>query len=258
MLNEDLLRRAMRDADVPDAPAHYHPSIGSTNATAMELAFEGAPEWTLVAAGHQTSGRGRLGRSWISEPGSSLLFSFVLRPQMEPERAPLLVLLAGVAMADACREAGKLVRCKWPNDLLLEEAKVGGILTEASVSQGKVGPVVVGVGMNLGAPPNDVAGAGALGGVDDATLLTAFLGDFRQQYQLRARTMAADVLRRYRPLCTTLGRTVRARTISGDEVEGVAEDLDVSGNLLVRSEGAPVTVSFGEVEHLSQAPHEDP
>ena len=70
--------------------------------------------------------------------------------------------------------------------------------------------------------------------------------------------MAADVLRRYRPLCTTLGRTVRARTISGDEVEGVAEDLDVSGNLLVRSEGAPVTVSFGEVEHLSQAPHEDP
>src|SRR5438874_1334621 len=83
--------------------------------------------------------------------------------------------------------------------------------------------------------------AGALGGVDDATLLTAFLADFREQYQIRERTMAADVLRRYRPLCTTLGRTIRARTISGDEVEGVAEDLDAWGNLLVRSDGAPAT-----------------
>ena len=254
MLNQDLLRRAMRDADVPDAPVQYHPSVGSTNAIAMELAHGGAPEWTLVAAGHQTAGRGRLGRRWVSEPGSSLLFSFVLRPRLDPGRAGILALLAGVAMADACRETGKHVRCKWPNDLLLDGMKVGGILTEASVAAGELQHIVMGVGMNLRAPPGDVPDAGGLDGVDDASLLAAFLAQFRRQYLDRAATLADDVVRRYRPSCTTIGRKVRARTISGHEVEGTAEDVDASGNLLVRWEGTLATVAFGDVENLSEGP----
>jgi hypothetical protein len=83
------------------------------------MAREGAPEWTLVAAGHQYAGRGRLGRTWQSSPGDSLLFSVVLRPPLPPDRAVLLTLLAGAVLAVACRVAGvDDVWCKWPNDVL--------------------------------------------------------------------------------------------------------------------------------------------
>src|SRR5438093_12004733 len=121
--SEELaLRRALAEAGI-DAPVHYENVTGSTNTMALALAAGGDPEWTVVAAGHQTGGRGRLGRGWVSEPGGSLLFSFVLRPSLAPERALLLTLLAGVAMAEACRLVGGAeVACKWPNDLVVDGA----------------------------------------------------------------------------------------------------------------------------------------
>jgi BirA family transcriptional regulator, biotin operon repressor / biotin---[acetyl-CoA-carboxylase] ligase len=251
VLNEDVLLMALRDAEVPDAPVHYYEVVDSTNAAAMALAREDAPEWTIVAAGHQTAGRGRLGRTWTSEPGSSLLFSFVLRPRMEPERAPLLTLLAGAAMANACSENGRDVGCKWPNDLLLDNEKVGGILVEASVAAGALEFVVVGAGVNVGDPPAGVEGAAGLAGVGHADLLTSFLAEFWHDYHYRRRRdFASAILDRYRPLCVTLGRRVRARTTGGAWVEGVAEDLDATGNLLVHTETGLETVGFGEVEHL--------
>ena len=107
------------------------------------MAAEGAPEWTLVAADHQTAGRGRLGRTWVSEPGA-LLFSVVLRPRLPPDRATFLTLLAGTAIASACGDAGvDGVRCKWPNDLVTGDGKVGGILTESRVADGEFAFVVV-------------------------------------------------------------------------------------------------------------------
>src|SRR6266540_6240672 len=87
------LRGALRAAGI-DAPVHYDEVTESTNTTALDMAARGEPEWTVVAAGHQTGGRGRLGREWLSEPRGSLLFSFVLRPPLPPERALLLTLLA--------------------------------------------------------------------------------------------------------------------------------------------------------------------
>src|SRR5437763_13480806 len=93
------LARAMRRAGL-DAPVHYDEIAESTNTIALDMAARGEPEWTVVGAGHQTGGRGRLGREWVSEPGASLLFSFLLRPRLPPDRALLLTLLAGVAMAE--------------------------------------------------------------------------------------------------------------------------------------------------------------
>jgi hypothetical protein len=125
-LNETALRRALRSAGLPDGSVRYEEVTASTNATALEMARAGAPEWTVVAAAHQYAGRGRLGRTWDSVPGDSLLFSVVLRPRLPPDRAVLLTLLAGVSMALACRVAGvDDVWCKWPNDLLRGDAKVG-------------------------------------------------------------------------------------------------------------------------------------
>ena len=251
MLNEDLLRKAMREAEVPDAPVYYHEVIDSTNSAAMALAREGAPEWTLVAAGHQTAGRGRLGRGWTSVPGSALLFSFVLRPRIEPERAAILTLLAGVAMASACQDKGQPVLCKWPNDLLLGEKKIGGILAEASVAAARLDAVVIGVGVNLGDPPPDVSSASGLRGVNDTELLTAFLAEFWHPYHYwPARKFLGRVVRDYRRTCVTLGRPVRARTTGGSLIEGVAEGLDDLGNLLVRTGEGLERVAFGEVEHL--------
>src|SRR5882724_10065658 len=109
------------------------------------MAQAGAPEWTLVTAAHQTAGRGRLGREWVDRRGSALMFLFVLRPPLPPERAGMVPLLVGVAMARAARDTtGADVRCTWPNDLMLGEAKVGGILAESVVGDGRLRFVVVG------------------------------------------------------------------------------------------------------------------
>jgi len=246
-LDESAIRDAARRAGLPDAPVRYDEVTESTNATALALARAGAPAWTLVAAGHQTSGRGRLGRTWESRPGSALLFSVVLRPDLEPGRAVLLTLLAGTSMARACAALGAGdVSCKWPNDLLLADAKVGGILAEAVVANGRIEHVVVGVGMNLGAAP-DVEGAGAISGVTPGELLGVFLGELRGGVNAG---LGPAVVEAYRPLCATLGRRVRATTTDGRTVEGTAIDVDDAGALIVEGPEGRSSVGFGEVHHL--------
>jgi BirA family biotin operon repressor/biotin-[acetyl-CoA-carboxylase] ligase len=250
-LDEDALRRALRGAGLPDASVRYEDTTDSTNAVALRLAGENAPEWTLVAAGHQTAGRGRLGREWVSEPGASLLCSFVLRPPWPPDRATLLTLLAGAAMAEAAREHGATdAGCKWPNDLLVGDRKAGGILAEAEVAGERIVHVVVGVGVNLDRPPPGVEGAAGLGGVGAEALLTSFLSRFASRYRLGTDRIAEAILEAYRPLCATLGRTIRATTIRGETVEGLAMDLDPTGGLLVDGDGGTETVAFAEVQHL--------
>jgi BirA family biotin operon repressor/biotin-[acetyl-CoA-carboxylase] ligase len=251
-LTESDVARALRHAEVPEAPVRYDPVTDSTNATALAMAREGAPEWTVVAAGHQTSGRGRLGRTWVSEPGSALLFSVVLRPELPPAQAVLLTLLAGTAMAHACGDSGAPeVRCKWPNDLLLGEAKVGGILAEAAVAGGRIEHVVIGLGVNLGSAP-DVEGAGALPGVGAPTLLASFFAELWGDYGAGSRRpgFAERIVDAYRPLCATIGRRVRATTTGGDTVEGTALDVDRAGSLVVETAEGRATVGFGEVHHL--------
>ena len=123
MLSTAELERALADAGLV-APVHFDEVTGSTNRTAWELAKAGAPEWTLVAAGHQTEGRGRLGRTWVDEPGSALSVSFVLRPSFDSNHVGVLPLWAGAAMAVAIRDlGGPDVRCKWPNDLVVAIGK---------------------------------------------------------------------------------------------------------------------------------------
>jgi BirA family transcriptional regulator, biotin operon repressor / biotin---[acetyl-CoA-carboxylase] ligase len=249
-LSQAALERAMRSAGI-DAPGRYRPVIDSTNAAALAWASQGAPEWSVVAAGHQTAGRGRLGRRWESEPGGSLLFSMVVRPALPPDRVGLLALLAGVAMAESTRDAGgPALTCKWPNDLLRDHRKVGGILLEASTQGGAIQNVVVGVGVNLTDPPPGLAGAAGLDGVEPELVLTAFIHGFVEALRLPQERFASDVLRRYRPLSSTIGRRVRARTTDGGAVEGTADDVDEAGNLVVVTDGGRTVVGFGEVEHL--------
>jgi BirA family biotin operon repressor/biotin-[acetyl-CoA-carboxylase] ligase len=110
VLNEDALARALAAAGL-SAPVRWDDVTASTNATALALAADGCPTWTLVGAGHQTAGRGRHGRTWVDRPGAALMCSVVLRP-WEPERVGLVSLAAGAAIAEAASEASGLdVRC---------------------------------------------------------------------------------------------------------------------------------------------------
>lgn len=199
--------------------------VDSTNRVAVDLARSGAADGLVIAADHQTGGRGRRGRTWESRPGASLLVSVVLRP------VPALVTLAaGVAAAEACEAAtGTAVHLKWPNDVLSADGKLGGILSEL------VGDAaVIGLGLNLGwAPP----GAACLGpNVDREQLLAAWLTALDQ---------ASDVLARYRKRCATLGRRVRVE-LPGESVEGTAVDVDAQGRLVVDGR----VISAGDVVHL--------
>lgn len=189
-------------------------SVTSTQDVARDL-----PIGSVVVANHQTAGRGRLDRRWEAPPGTALLVSFVLRP------APLLSLGAGVAAAEAC---GEDVRLKWPNDLLLHERKLGGILVETTPQK-----AVCGVGVNLWWAP------------EGATLLERprdeVLAALQSQMARWTEEPPDGVLRRWRELSATLGRRVRI-----DGVEGVAEDLGPNGELIV--DGRAFVA--GSVSHL--------
>jgi BirA family biotin operon repressor/biotin-[acetyl-CoA-carboxylase] ligase len=207
------------------ADVRWFTEVDSTNRVAADLVRAGAGDGLVVGADHQTAGRGRRGRTWESQPGSSLLASVVLRPVPS-----LVTLAAGVAAAEACEAvAGVSVDLKWPNDVLLGGAKVGGMLCEL------VGDAaVVGLGLNLGwAPP----GAACLGGgVDRHELLAAWLA---------ALDAPQDWLASYRDRCSTIGRRVRVE-LPGSTLEGVAEGVDSDGRLVV--DGRPVLA--GDVVHL--------
>ena len=251
MRSELDLERALAAAGLR-APVRWEEVTGSTNATAYALAMEGAPEWTLVAAGHQTAGRGRLGRSWEDVEGRAILCSIVLRPMLPPEDAGLLTLLAGAAWAEAARAvAGAHLTVKWPNDVLLDEAKVGGVLAESRVLEGRLDVVILGSGMNLQAPSIERPTAGLGTEVDPVALLGAFLTRFRSGYEVEPERLSDEVRTRWRTVTSTLGREVEATRTGGVPIRGRAVDVDARGGLVLDTPDGLAVVAFGEVMHLS-------
>jgi len=176
-------------------------TVTSTQDIARKL-----PLGAVVVADHQTAGRGRLERRWEGPPRTALLVSFVLEP------SPVLSLAAGVAAAEAC---GKSVRLKWPNDLLLHDRKLGGILVETTRDR-----AICGIGINLTWAPE---GAARLEEPRDE-VLERLMGTIERW----AAAPAAEVLAQWRQLSDTLGRRVRI-----DGTEGVAQDIGAHGELIV-------------------------
>ena len=236
-------------------------STGSTNA---DLLARGGPEGQVLVAEEQTAGRGRAGRTWVSAPGASLTFSVLLRPASVPPAARgWLPLLTGVAVAAAVRSAaGVAAVLKWPNDVLVGDRKLAGILVE-QFSAGDA--VVVGVGINVTTPedalPVSPAGLPATSllaeGADVAreALLTEILRGLEQEYlgfRADPDPERSGLLAKYTAACATLGRTVRVELPAGRVMDGLAEGIDRGGRLLVRPAGAAsaTPVSAGDVVHL--------
>jgi BirA family biotin operon repressor/biotin-[acetyl-CoA-carboxylase] ligase len=226
------------------------PSIDSTNRLVTERAAAGAPEGLVVTAELQTAGRGRLDRSWEAEAGAALLVSVLLRPADLPvSRWFLLGAAAGVAARDACRQvAGFSPDLKWPNDLLVGERKLAGILAEATGTA-----AVVGMGLNVHGAPPAAAWADQSAGrrLDRATLLAAWLRGLDGRLGDWDRLLAD-----YREACSTLGREVVVEQGSG-RLRGRAEGIDHDGRLMLRlAGGASVVVAAGDVIHVRPAPAE--
>ncbi len=149
MFTEEEFKRELT-TQVFGSKLFVYNSIGSTNACAKILANDGTEEGTVVIADQQTAGRGRFGRTWFAEPGSSLLFSVIIRPAININKVGLLPFFAAVSIARSVETAtGKCCECKWPNDILLNGKKFCGILMESAFQQNKLDHIIIGIGLNV-------------------------------------------------------------------------------------------------------------
>ena len=236
-----------------------HDVVESTSREAKRLALEGAPEGTIVLAEAQSQGRGRLGRPWFSPPGMGLYLSVVLRPKILPEWGPRITLTAGVALAVALQRKGIRPALKWPNDVMVDDRKVAGILTEASIEAKHIGFVVVGVGINVNTDLEDfpisirklatslrLSAGRTISRVD---LLQTFLYQLEQWYQLLCQGSFETIMDTWREYDTTLGKSVEV-CLPESRLAGVAQDLDTDGALLVRDKTGRVhRIVVGDVVH---------
>lgn len=231
---------------------------GSTNSDLLGRAKDGLAEGTVLAAEAQSAGRGRMARQWVTPPRAGLTFSVLLRPAAVPQaHRGWVPLLAGVALASALRsEAGVDARLKWPNDVMVHGAKLGGILAE------QVGDaIVVGAGINVSTGRDELPVAGAtslaLEGAavtDRDRLLASMLRELERWYRAwtgRLGDAGESGLRaEYRRLCATLGRQVVVSLPGGPAVTGEAAEIDDVGRLVVRSPSGLAPVSAGDVVHV--------
>jgi BirA family transcriptional regulator, biotin operon repressor / biotin---[acetyl-CoA-carboxylase] ligase len=233
--------------------------LDSTNTALVEEARRGAPEGLVLVADHQTGGRGRLGRTWSAAPGAALLVSVLLRPPLPIDEVSLVLMAAGLAACDGVEAAaGFRPGLKWPNDLVVEDRKLAGLLTEAT--GGAEPGMVLGLGLNVAASayPAELAGDAtsceevASRPVDRAELLVAFLTALESRYSAvltgGSRHATLDA---YRADSATLGRRVRVELMSGPPLEGSATRVADDGHLVVVDDGgAEHLVSVGDVKHL--------
>jgi BirA family biotin operon repressor/biotin-[acetyl-CoA-carboxylase] ligase len=237
-------------------PVHYFETLDSTNNYAKDLAAQGAPEGTVVIAETQTGGRGRLGRDWDSPPGVGLYVSVVLRPLLPPLELPRITLTTAVAVVRTVRRVTELTPgIKWPNDLLVQGRKLGGILTEMETESDCIRHVVVGLGLNvnnrkfpseLGATATSLAqvAAGPFSRVD---LLKAWLEEFEDLYERFLNQEFPEILAEWKRYTVTLGRPVTVKQ-GPREISGQAVDVAADGALIIQiPSGELVQVTSGEI-----------
>ena len=240
---------------------HYFKEVDSTNDVAKYLAENGAEEGTVVVAEIQNRGKGRRGKTWISPPGG-VWMSIILRPDIPPSKAPQLTLVTGVAVAETLKKELKLdVGIKWPNDILIGNKKVCGILTEVNASINKVNYVVVGIGIDMNVdvplfPPDLQKGATSLKNeldteINGAILVQKFLLNLEKLYKQFTDDKFPDILNEWRFLSKTIGSKVEVRT-RGKTIRGDAVGINKDGILILElDDGSLRKIISGECLHMN-------
>ncbi len=237
---------------------HFN-EIDSTNNYAKKMANDGCPHGTVIVAERQTFGRGRVGKQWQSDNSSGLWFSIVVRPDLEPERIQIITLAASVAVVEGIRkELGINCGIKWPNDIILDSSKLGGILTELSAEPGHVNYVVVGIGINVNQSLSDFdtdlqnkatsiyINTGKQ--YSRVRLLGSILSSFEEIYRMFLEGRAEEIIERWSRYSVTIGKEVKI--VSKDtEYIGTAQSIASDGKLVVKcKDGKTINVSAGEVQ----------
>ena len=242
---------------------HYRQTVDSTNRVAAVLAKEGAAEGTIVLADEQTAGRGRLQRPWQSPPASNLYLSIILRPTIRPQDTPQITLMAGVAVAEVIATfcPGR-VWIKWPNDLLIGDRKVCGILTETvTVPQG-IPSVIVGIGLNVNMEKGDFDPAHRKTatslreetGWDHSRerILLSLCQRFEDWYDRFLRDGLAPVREKWLACTEMTGKRLRV-SFRGEIREGIFSGIDSDGALLIAETGGNVErVTAGDATVLKE------
>ncbi|QBD81952.1 biotin--[acetyl-CoA-carboxylase] ligase [Ktedonosporobacter rubrisoli] len=251
-------------------------TVDSTNVLAMQLAQDGSEEGVVVLTDSQTAGKGRLGRHWVDQPGHSVISSTILRPFFPPYHLIMFASLAVVdAIADTCGVAATI---KWPNDVLVGDRKVAGILIETSRDRSGRGFAIVGIGVNVNGDFTEAIPSQAVPGLTQAAttlqsacghrvsrefFITRLLQHMESSYLLlqqeaqdplaQAYGSSSRLIReRWRNQLSTLGRTIQVR--QGDSMlSGIAEDVDEHGELLLRCHsGDRVSITWGDIGYPTQ------
>ena len=261
----ERLRALLAGRGVPvGGVVEHHGRLASTSDRARELGRLGAPEWSVVAADEQWAGRGRSGHDWAS-PAGNLFVSVLLRPSLSPAGVTLLPLAAGTAVAEAVEEWGVRSTLKWPNDVLVGDRKLAGVLVEATSLTSAIESAVVGIGVNVRLDPRGLGSplaertASLLSetgsSVDPLEVGAAVLGRLALWYHALRDGRSAEVLDAWRARSVPWwGREVEVRS-SGGFLRGRAEGIDDAGALLLTSaEGAPLRILSGEVREARLVP----
>jgi len=241
--------------------------IDSTNREAMRQAESGAEEGLVIIANEQTEGRGRLGRSWFTAGEDALAISILLRPDIAPEHVPQLSLLTAVALHRALAKHVPNIRIKWPNDLLVDGAKIAGILTEMRAEPGRVHAVVLGIGLNIRQPkqgwPKEITqrvtdlSTAAGKPVSRLHIATDLIEALDECYDTYLSHGFSRIREWWWEAHAASGQMVRAHSHSG-YVEGIAEALDEDGALLMRVDGELQRFVAGDIELIGELINNDP
>jgi BirA family transcriptional regulator, biotin operon repressor / biotin---[acetyl-CoA-carboxylase] ligase len=252
---ESQLRKSL--AGLPLGGIRFLHSVGSTNDAALAWAAEGAPDFSIVVADEQTSGRGRMGRKWFTPPGSALAVSLILRPgSLEGGNIPLFSGLGALALVDALKAFGVAAQIKWPNDVLISGRKTAGVLVETAWMGDRAESIVLGMGVNvspasvppeaeLNFPATCIQAEGP-GAVERFGLLREWLVCL---LKWRPRLGTGQFLQAWQDALAFRGESVRVWVDETEPIVGVVEGLEADGSLRVTANGAQRIIRFGEI-HL--------
>jgi BirA family biotin operon repressor/biotin-[acetyl-CoA-carboxylase] ligase len=222
----------------------FFDTINSTNTYAMELGDMGYPEGTVIIADAQTGGKGRLGRKWLSPQGKNLYMSIILRPVILPRDAAILTLMSAVACVSAIKRLSSVhASIKWPNDIMVSDRKLGGILTEIKADMDRIFHAVIGIGININIEacdmPDEIKACATSiknesGDAQSRTLFVIeILKELDRWYSMLLNSGKKPIIEEWLKLSSTIGRAVKV-TVGTNVFTGIAGTIDEEGMLVLK------------------------